>query len=150
MRDPNGVVVEFFSVVWTGDEAAHLSVVPGEPAFQTFWEFATLLLSLCLWGDQFTQSTVSVLGDNTAALSNALALRGRGPLEAVARELSWRQARRGWQFNVGHLPAEFNTVADALSRASDPKGVAWPAEALSAALAVSPPRLSDLWLAVPR
>ena len=103
---------------------------------------------MCL-GDRFTQTTVSVLGDNTGALSNALSLRGRGPPEAISRELSWRQARRGWRFVVGHLPAEYNNVADALSRAADPKGISWPSEALAAAVSVRPPKLSDLWLAAP-
>ena len=128
----------------------HLDVEPGVPTRQTFWEFATLLLSLCAWGDLFTQSRVTVLGDNTGALNNALSLRGKGPLEAISRELSWRQARRGWLFDVGHLPSEYNVVADALSRAADPKGVGWPSEALASAAEVSPPRLRDLWIANPR
>ena len=121
-----------------------------DPAFQSFWEFATLLLVLCTWGDRFCNTRIAIHGDNTAALNNALSYRGRGPMEAVARELSWRQARRGWLFGVSHLPAEFNVVADALSRVADPNGVPWPDEALSAAAAVSPPHLSDLWTAAPR
>ena len=150
LRTTTGAVVEFFSVIWQGDEAPHLGVEPGVTAHQTFWEFATLLLALCVWGDSFTQRRVSVLGDNTGALNNALSFRGRGPLEALSRELSWRQARRGWLFDVGHLPSEYNVVADALSRITDPKGTGWPSEALAAAAEVSPPRLRDLWIAKPR
>ena len=50
LRDSEGQALEYFSVVWHGDEAKHLRVVPRDPRFQSFWEFATLLLSLCLWG----------------------------------------------------------------------------------------------------
>ena len=74
LRDGHGVVVEYFAVVWYGDEAPQLGVVPNDSRHQTFWEFATLLLSLCVWGDRFTEETVAVLGDNTAALTCALSL----------------------------------------------------------------------------
>ena len=93
---------------------------------------------------------VAVLGDNTAALSSSLALKGKGVMLAVARELSWIQSRRKWAFDVGHLPAEHNVVADALSRAADPKGCAWPSVALASAVFAALPRLQDLWLAHPR
>ena len=149
LRDGHGAVIEYFAVVWYGDEAPHLNVVPDDSRHQTFWEFATLFLSLCTWGDRFTQETVSVLGDNTAALTCALSLSGRGNLIAIGRELSWRQARRKWCFEVGHLPSEYNVVADALSRRADPKGAPWPALAVASATFVSPPKLCDLWLACP-
>ena len=95
------------------------------------------------------QDTVLIAGDNTAALTSALSLKGKGELLAVARELSWRQARRGWRFSVGHLPSEYNVVADALSRVADPKGCEWPSLALAGAEYTAPPRLRDLWLACP-
>ena len=149
MCGPDRVVREYFSVVWYGHEAPHLKVVPYDPAHQTFWEFAMLLLSLCVWADRFTDSSIAILGDNKAALTNALKLQGRGPLQAIARELSWRKERRRWSFSVGHLPSEFNEVTDALSRITDPKGAAFPSHALASAVPVSPPRLQDLWMAEP-
>ena len=149
LRDPNGAIVEYFSTIWIGDEAPHLGVVIDDSSHQTFWEFATLLLALCVWGDRFTDTPVAVLGDNTGALDNALSLKGRGSMLAVARELSWRQARRRWRFVVGHLPSEHNQVADALSRAADPKVCAWPSLALASAVYIRPPKLRDLWLAAP-
>ena len=109
----------------------------------------TLLLALVTWGDHFVDEAVMVVGDNAAALSCALTLKGKGELLAVARELSWRQARRGWKFIVGHLPSEHNVVADALSRHVDPNGYEFPALALARANPVTPPRLRDLWLARP-
>ena len=150
MRNPYGTIEEFFAVIWSGEEAPHLPVVPGEARFQSFWEFATLLLVLLVWGDRFVDHSLEVLGDNTAALSNALSLKGRGPMLAVAREISWRRARRAWQFRVGHLPSEHNNVANSLSRVADPKGAGWPSRALSAASEAKPPRLQDVWLACPR
>jgi hypothetical protein len=150
LRDNCGRVRYFFSLVWDGSEAEHLAVVPGENRFQTFWEFSTLLISLTLWGHWFTTDTLNVLGDNTGALQNALSLKGKGILMALAREVSWRQAKYRWNFRVGHLPSEANVVADALSRVADPSGkTRWPSHALGAAQAVTPPRLRDLWRATP-
>ena len=149
LRNPDSVVVEYFVVVWDGYEAPHLNVEPGLPAHQTFWEFSTLVLSLCVWGDRFVDEVLSILGDNTGALNNALALKGKGNLLALARELSWRQARRRWRFQVGHLPSELNVTSDALSRVADPKGVPWPSRALASAVQVTPPKLQDMWRACP-
>ena len=50
LRDPLGVVREYFATVWQGNEAEHLHVELGLPKHQTFWEFATLLLALLVWG----------------------------------------------------------------------------------------------------
>lgn len=150
LKDPEGIIREYFSVVWMGYEAEHLHVVINDTRHQTFWEFATLLLCLVTWGNRFTDYSLAVLGDNTGSLQNALALKGRGALLAIAREVSWRQARHQWSFTVGHLPSEVNTVADALSRVADPSGkTGWPKLALAGAEVVSPPRLFDIWRAAP-
>ena len=109
-----------------------------------------VLLVLCTWGDDFREHSVDLFGDNVAALDLALTLRGRGALTAIARELSWRQARRQWRYRVAHLPAEHNLIADSLSRVADPKGVAYPSAALGAASFRAPPKLKDLWLARPK
>ena len=90
-----------------------------------------------------------MLGDNVGALSSAISLAGRGSLLAVSRELSWRKARRNWSYEVGHLPSEFNVVADSLSRIADPAGVPWPAEALSSAEMKKCPKVADIWRAAP-
>ena len=151
LRAPGGDIDQYFTVVWQGNEAPHLNIIPGETRFQTFWEFATLFLALLVWADFFVDTSLAVLGDNTGALTNALQLKGRGPLLAIAREISWRKARRSWAFEVGHLPSEHNSIADALSRIADPKETkGWPSKALAAARAVTPPRLSEVWRAVPR
>ena len=149
LKDGNGIITHYFNVVWCGDEAAHLDIQPHDSKHQTFWEFATLLLCLLTWSDWFVNETVTLLGDNIGALNLALSLKGRGHLLAVSREIAWRRARRRWNFVVGHLPSENNSVADALSRANDPAGVPWPSEALGGADFSKPPRLADVWLARP-
>ena len=136
LKNPQGQVVEYFNVIWTGEEAVHLEILPGDSKHQTFWEFATLLLSLLAWSRRFTEAPITIFGDNIGALSLALSLKGRGHLLAIARELSWRRARRRWLFDVAHLPAEHNNVADALSRVNDPAGVPWPAKAHGGAFSV--------------
>ena len=149
LKDGNNIVTHYFYVVWCGDEAPHLEVHPGDPKHQTFWEFATLLLCLLTWSDWFVHSSVAILGDNIGALNLALSLKGRGHLLAISREIAWRRARRKWLFEVGHLPSENNTIADALSRVNDPTGVPWPSEALGGADFSKPPRLADVWMARP-
>ena len=149
LKNATGAAEEYFSTIWSNDDAAHLQVKTHDPAFQTFWEFCTLLLCLLTWGKHFVNESVVLYGDNTAALSGALSLKGKGNLLAVAREIAWRQAKHGWKFETAHLPSEHNQVADALSRIADPKGKAWPGLALAGARAVTPMKLHDLWLACP-
>ena len=108
-----------------------------------------MLLCLLTWGKHFVNESVVLYGDNTAALSGALSLKGKGNLLAVAREIAWAQVKHGWKFETAHLPSEHNQVADALSRIADPKGKAWPGLALAGARAVTPMKLHDLWLACP-
>ena len=139
-------VSEWFAVEWREKDASHLDISPGLPKDQTFWEMAILMLGLIQWGDWFTALELRCIGDNTGALGNILALKGRGPLLAISREIAWRQAQRRWRFSVGHLPTEFNRVADALSRLAAPGKTAkrMPA-AVSGARRVHPPCLADLW-----
>ena len=101
-----------------------------------------------LWASLTSSSNehVAVLGDNTAALQSALDLKGRGPLLAAAREISWRQALYGWSFSVGHLPSEANTVADALSRIHSPEPARFPGILRSVPQAQFPDQ-AELWRA---
>jgi hypothetical protein len=122
----NEEVVEYFIIAWTKEDAEFLQVAPGNSKHHTFWEFLTLVLALCIWGKSFTKESVAVLGDNTGALQDAIDLKGKGALAAIARELSWRQAREGWEFEVGHVPSERNTIPDALSRQSEAKSAPLP------------------------
>jgi hypothetical protein len=143
----NGIPVEYFFVSWSHVTAGHLGVIPGLPKFQSFWELLALLIALLLWGDRFEGRSVAVLGDNTAALSDALNLTGKGYMIALAKEIAWRQVRANWQFRVGHLPSEHNLIADALSRIVAPGQVALPGQALRGAIRRDAPDAMSFWRA---
>ena len=139
-----GKPIEYFFVKWQPEDAEQLDVEPANTKHQTFWEFITLLLALVQWGDCFVSEAVAVLGDNTGALQKSLALRGRGPLLAIARELAWRKAQRRWAYEVGHLPSEHNTRADALSRQFGSEREPFPRQ-LTRARRVFPAPVRSLW-----
>jgi hypothetical protein len=143
----DGVPVEFFVMRWSALTAAHLNVVTGLPEFQAFWELLACLVCLILWCDRFDGKSVAVLGDSTAALSDALNLTGKGHMIALAKEISWRQCRSGWRFRVGHLPSEHNLLTDALSRVAAPAQVALPHRSLSQAVRRKAPDAMSLWRA---
>ena len=113
---------------------------------QTFWEMLTLVLALCVWGSSFIHEAVAVLGDNTGALQDALQLKGKGNLAAIARELALRQYRGRWAYEVGHVPSERNTVPDALSRQYEPTPAPLPSS-LARWRERTVPALSDFWRA---
>jgi len=138
-------IKEYFSVKWSPKDADHLGIVIGEPAGQTFWEYATLVIGLQVWGSRFVSESLAVLGDNTGSLQDALHLKGRGALLALSRELSWRQSRYGWQFAVGHVPSEHNDVSDCLSRLFAYPAKEFPWKLLKDAAEVEAPTLHSLW-----
>ena len=115
-----GRISEWWALAWTAADAKHLKTEIGNPAGQTSWELLAVFLCLVLWGAAHRGPGIALLGDNLSSLEAALHLKGRGPLAQIARELSWRRAREGWRYAVGHLPTERNTLADALSRLAAP------------------------------
>jgi hypothetical protein len=124
-----------------------MGVVPGIPKYQTFWEYVTLLLALITWCDNYTTESVAVLGDSQSALQGAINLSGRREMLAVSREVARRKIRGNVQFKVGHLPAEFNLFADALSRSYAPESFTLPAE-LRAATERTARNPMQVWRAV--
>ena len=137
-------IFEYFHCLWCSETAGHLGAEPGLPKWQTYWDFLTLVWALVVWGSKFVTHRVAVLGDNTGALTDALNLKGTGPLLAIARELAWRQAKHGWLFAVGHVPSESNGIPDALSRLAEP-GKSFPARALRHAQQVAAPASDGFW-----
>jgi len=117
-----GAPQEVLTLRWEPATAHHLGTSIGQAAGQTTWEYLTLFLALCTWGKQAARTGVAVYGDNTGALSNALSLKGKGGLNLISRELAWRKIRGRWRYAVAHLPAEGNTLADAVSRIHAPAG----------------------------
>ena len=140
---------EFFRTRWSNVHAPKWKVVIGKSEHQTFWEFYTLLLCLMLWASRFRIPGLKILGDNTGALADVLRLSGKGAMMAIAREVSWRQVRGHWKFEVAHLPGKHNTVADALSREYDPSPAAHPLEVLKGALERNPAGPSEVWVCQP-
>ena len=94
----------------------------GDPRCQTSFEYLTLFLVLQTWAAAAREHGLAILGDNIAALQSAISLRGRGTLNDLSREISCRRVRFAWHYAVGHVPAEDNAIADALSRTAAPAG----------------------------
>ena len=140
--------VAYTFLEWQDADAAARDVVPRDSAFQSFWEMAMILICLEMWGDDFKQESLAIVGDNTGALQNSLDLKGSGVMAAVAREIAWRRERRSWAYVVGHIPSERNTVPDALSRQFEVPQLPFPEHALRQAHFRKPPALGDLWRAV--
>ena len=126
--------------------ASTLGIAIGSPAGQTTWELLAIFLVLIAWGGLHRAPGLAILGDNTASLESALHLRGKGALAKIAREISWRRARTGWRYAVGHLPSERNCLADALSRLHAPAAdsARWPA-ALRRVRTRALPQIGTLW-----
>ena len=139
----NGAYLEHASITWSAECARRFKVELGSPKGQTTWEYLVVLLALEVWADRYRDVGVAILGDNLAAISGALALKGRADLSLVTREIAWRKVRRRWFYACGHLPAEFNDVADALSRLSAPEGnnKKFPPELASSRARVPGPRV---------
>ena len=116
------VATEYYACRWKPSDIVGLDVTIGESRSQTFWECVGLLLGLVLWARP--SEPLAVLGDNTAALGEALEVKGRRQLYHVSRELAVRRAREHWLLQVAHLPSEANTAADACSRIFAPTGEA--------------------------
>ena len=116
------VAQQWMEVPWTEIDLTALGLTAGNPADQTAFEYLMLFLVLDAWADRARRHGLAILGDNVAALQCAVSLRGRGPLNAISREISWRRLRRNWWYSVGHIPSEDNVFADALSRTAAPDG----------------------------
>jgi len=142
----NGVAVEYFQIDWSQDLAEKFGTELGNPEAQTLWEYMVIYLLLLVWGTELREHGIAIMGDNIAALSGALNLKGRSKLSQITREISWRKCRFGWRFCAGHLPSELNGIADALSRLSAPLGSdkkEFPVALLSATARALPP--ADTW-----
>ena len=85
-----------------------------------FFDFVPLRLVLAIVRWAPLADGLSFLGDNLASLNLALSGKAKGKLNGLSRELALQVAKADLRFSVGHLPAESNTVADTLSRISQP------------------------------
>ena len=138
--------LEVMYLPWTATICRRFQAEVGNPKWQSLWEFLTLLLCLMTWGHHSVTESILILGDNIASLSDALSMKGKGVMNAVARELSWRKIAFRWHFRVAHFPSELNVWADDLSRI-----YADPAHNFPVALAIchkrAAPSLDVMWQA---
>ena len=111
---------EFFAVTWDPADFVNIDISIGDSSAQTFLEVLVLILAVDLWADP--RSPCPFLGDNTAALQEAVGLRGKGQLALPAQVLAVLRCRRSLEIPVAHLANEANTLADALSRLEAPEG----------------------------
>ena len=137
------MITEWFATTWSSEKLSLVGVEPGQPRHRTFFELLTLLLALIQWGDFAAKDAVlTLVGDNTGSLQEALSLKGKGSLNLLSKELACRQAKHQWKFAVGHLATEANKIADALSRL--PQGAPLPDE-VARAEQVQPIDIANLW-----
>jgi len=145
----DGSISEYFSDVWPPTlPVGAVAIQAGLPKYQPFWESVVVLQALELWALGRGAKPFAILSDCLAALAATSTGRGKGAVAAVVRELAWRTARQRWSISVGHIPSEFSTVADSLSRLSAPSPASLPTELVSARRR-DPPAVLELWRAQP-
>ena len=121
-----------------------MQVEVGACASQTFFEILVLVLAVELWAEG-TQPAI-ILGDNVAALQEALTLKGKGTHAPLSQALSVLLASRSLRLAAGHLPSEANEAADSLSRQSKPgNSKPWPFAADQGVVIDTPLAPSVLW-----
>ena len=118
----NMVATEWMELHWTDFDLTPLGLEVGQPRDQTGFEYLTLFAALQCWAADARATGLALLGDNVAALQCAVSLKGKGVLNTLSREIAWRRIRHSWRYAVGHVRAEENLVADALSRTAAPAG----------------------------
>ena len=128
------------ATLWGKPLCDRLQVRSGDSGCLSCFEAVVALSALEKWCCQGLLRDLALVGDNLAALSVAVSLRGKGDLAQVCREVSIRQGWFSLHLAVGHLPTELNDWADALSRlgaptpAEIPRGLArvrrrdWPSD----------------------
>ena len=120
-----GRPVRCFCCSWQAEDFRGMRVEIGSSSSQTFFEVLVLVLAVELWAEG-TRPAV-VLGDNTAALQEAISLKGKGVHAPLSQALAVLMASRSLRLATGHLPSEANEAADSLSRQAEPGNVKpWP------------------------
>ena len=139
----NGIPTRCFSCAWDPEDFKDKDVWVGLPASQTFFEVLALTVAVDLWCSQGLPT--AILGDNTAALQEALTLKGKGAIGELAQILAVLRFSRSLDLTVGHLPTEANDAADALSRQFDDPRSPWPFSPSQGVARDTPRQPSALW-----
>ena len=136
--------------VWADHTLRVLKAQVGDHRHQTTFEFFTLFLVAVTFQKVLESTGATILGDNLAALNEALNTKSTKPLmNTISREIAWRRIVRGWQYSVRHLPAEMNDEADCLSRLQAPgdNRKDFPVTLLRAKYMPCPSQNASLWRA---
>ena len=139
-----GRPVRCFSCAWHADDFRGMNVLVGDSSSQTFFEILVLILAVELWAEGVRPTIV--LGDNTAALQEALSLKGKGVHAPLSQALSVLMIARSLRLTAGHLPSEANDAADTLSRQAEPDNVKpWPFAPAQGVVVDTPLSPTALW-----
>ena len=79
-------VVAYLEIDWDAQILCLFNARKGDSRFQSLWEFVTLLLSLIVWRDFARSTTLFLLGDNIAALQDAINLKGKRRIKVEAHQ----------------------------------------------------------------
>ena len=121
----HGKPVRCFCCTWEAGEFQGLGVEVGSSASQTFFEILVLVLAIELWAR--SARPTAVLGDNVAALQEAISMKGKGIHAPLSQALAVLIVSRTLHLSAGHLPSEANEAADSLSRQAEPGNLkSWP------------------------
>ena len=142
----NGYIVAYFSSALGPFDVKFFKLALGDAAGQQVWETMAVLQALRLWRAHWrhVRARLSVKTDNYTALAAVAYLKSKtGTMVArLARELALELS--GWVFGpdfAAHLPGVAKTLADALSRKTQPgKVFTLPAALRTATEAAGPPR----------
>ena len=120
----NGRAIAYFSETVSKDDEFILELKRGEPESQQGFEAIALSIAVRLWlpFGKSKRFSLAIRNDNIGASTICSSLKGKsGPMNAVAREFSLDIAEGSFEpLLVQHLPGVSNTVADLLSRKTDP------------------------------
>ena len=146
----DGVVLEYYSDDICECDCLVLQRQRGSHEGQQAFESLALLVAFRQWLHFIShcRSAVHFRGDNTGALTVLSALKGKGSLGIVARELALDRGQGEFMpTSVSHLPGVANDTADALSRRLDPSKQPWrlPAILHHAVLAQTATRNAAWW-----
>ena len=142
----NNKVLSFLHKRWAHEDEVKIGATIGKPHGQTSWELFALLLVLLLWGSVEPGRSLAILGDNVGSLQTAITFKSTSSLRAVCKELALHQAVNRWKYSVGHIPTEYNTIADALSRLKDGEDSS-SIHVLSSGEQVVAPSVGEFWRA---
>ena len=110
----NDEVTEYWMTKWTEHDGKPAHAKVGDSGSQTCWELATLVLVVVHWTP--LNEGLVICGDNSGSLQLSVGMASAKNERTLLRELAWRKARGGWEFDVCHIPSGSNTTTDVLSR----------------------------------